>query len=61
MYKNDSILENLNIFFSNKNNTDILINVLNNKFNISLRIIDWFATNYCKKNNNGGIIMMQDL
>ena len=51
MYKNDSLLENLNIFFSNKNNTDILINVLNNKFNISLRIIDWFVTNYCKKNN----------
>ena len=51
MYKNDLLLENLNIFFSNKNNTDILINVLNNKFNISLRIIDWFVTNYCKKNN----------
>ena len=51
MYKNDLLLENLNVFFKNKTNTDILINVLNNKYNISLRIIDWFVTNYCKKNN----------
>ena len=49
MYKNDLLLENLNVFFKNKTNTDILINVLNNKYNISLRIIDWFVTNYCKK------------
>ena len=51
MYKNDLLLENLNVFFKNKTNTDILINVLNNKYNISLRIIDWFVTNYCKKKN----------
>jgi len=39
--------------YFNKNplNIEYLINILNNKFQISLRIIDWFVTNYSKKNN----------
>ena len=40
-----------NLFFENEGNKKILINILNNNFNISLRIIDWFVTNYCKKYN----------
>ena len=53
MYKNELLLENLNKFFDDEKNKQILIDVLNNKYNISLRIIDWFVTNYCKKYNTG--------
>ena len=38
-------------FNKNPENIEYLINILNNKFQISLRIIDWFVTNYSKKNN----------
>ena len=51
MDKNNLLLDKINLFFENENNKTILINILNNKYNISLRIIDWFVTNYCKKNN----------
>ena len=51
MNKNNLLLDKINLFFNNENNKNILINILNNKYNISLRIIDWFVTNYCKKNN----------
>ena len=27
----------------------LLIDIFSNNYNISLRIIDWFVTNYCKK------------
>ena len=51
MFKNDLLLEKLNKFFDIEKNKQVLIDVLNNKYNISLRIIDWFVTNYCKKYN----------
>jgi hypothetical protein len=38
-------------FFTNKYNLDKLINILSGESVISLRLIDWFVTNYCKKNN----------
>tara|TARA_B000000475_G_C15959447_1_gene432308 strand:- start:449 stop:958 length:510 start_codon:yes stop_codon:yes gene_type:complete len=53
MFKNDLLLEKLNKFFDIEKNKQVLIDVLNNKYNISLRIIDWFVTNYCKKYNIG--------
>lgn len=49
--KEDLLKINLNLYFNNKEKKKILINILNNSYNISLRIIDWFVTNYCKKNN----------
>ena len=49
--KEDLLKKTLNIYFNNTDNKNILINILNNTYNISLRIIDWFVTNYCKKNN----------
>ena len=48
------LLEPLNKFYSNKNNLDELLIILNHKKKktkkkLSLRLIDWFVTNYCKK------------
>lgn len=49
--KNNLLMDKINLFFENETNKNVLINILNNKYNISLRIIDWFVTNYCKKYN----------
>ena len=49
--KNDLLMDKINLYFRDEKNKNILIDILNNKFNISLRIIDWFVTNYCKKYN----------
>ena len=49
--KEDLLKIKLRLYFNIKKNKNILINILNNSYNISLRIIDWFVTNYCKKNN----------
>lgn len=38
-------------FFYIKDNMDKLLDVVNGKSRISLRLIDWFVTNYAKKNN----------
>ena len=57
---NNILLEPLQSFYSNKKNLETLITILNNKNStiithndnikkISLRLIDWFVTNYCKK------------
>ena len=49
--KNKLLMDKITVFFENDINKNVLINILNNNFNISLRIIDWFVTNYCKKYN----------
>lgn len=38
-------------FFCQKKNINILLNILEGKSKISLRLIDWFVTNYSKKFN----------
>lgn len=38
-------------YFCIKNNIDKLQETVNNKNGVSLRLIDWFVTNYSKKNN----------
>jgi hypothetical protein len=49
--KQDLLMESLTTFFTNNNNIDFMIPIVNGNSNISLRIIDWFVTNYSKKNN----------
>ncbi len=56
---NNILLEPLKNFYSTKKNLELLVIILNNKNSniissnnqkkISLRLIDWFVTNYCKK------------
>lgn len=38
-------------FYNQKNNINKLLSVLNGENRISLRLIDWFITNYSKKHN----------
>ena len=36
---------------TNKHFKELLDNIINNKNSVSLRLIDWFITHYCKNNN----------
>ena len=45
------LLRKLNDFYNNKENIDELLPLIKGETKISLRIIDWFVTNYSKKNN----------
>ena len=47
--QNDLLLNNLLEFYKLNNNMDRMLNIINGESKISLRIIDWFATNYAKK------------
>jgi hypothetical protein len=38
-------------FYKNKENLNILLPIILQKTRLSLRSLDWFVTNYCKKNN----------
>jgi hypothetical protein len=49
--KKDMLMENLKKFFKVKKNFKILKDIIEGKNTISLRVIDWFVTNYCKKYN----------
>ena len=49
--KNDLLLSSLKKFYKTSNNYKRLLVILKNETKISLRIIDWFVTNYSKKNN----------
>jgi hypothetical protein len=50
--KQDILLIPITDFFSDPKNLDLLLGILiTGKYKISLRIIDWFVTNYSKKHN----------
>ena len=46
--KQDLLMESLTEFFTS-DNVDYMLPIVNGNSNISLRIIDWFVTNYAKK------------
>ena len=48
--QNDLLLNNLLEFYKVNDNMDKMLRIINGESKISLRIIDWFATNYAKKN-----------
>jgi len=43
------LLEKLMKYYKQNNNLTNMINIINGESEISLRIVDWFATNYSKK------------
>lgn len=47
--QNDLLLNNLMEFYKNDDNLDKMLKIITGKSKISLRIVDWFATNYAKK------------
>lgn len=50
--KQDILLIPISNFFSNPKHLDLLLGILiTGKYKVSLRIIDWFVTNYSKKYN----------
>lgn len=48
--QNDLLMENLSEFYKNIDNLSKFLSVVHGESTISLRIIDWFVTNYAKKN-----------
>ena len=47
--KNDLLLNNLMEFYKNEENMNKMLKIITGESKISLRIVDWFATNYAKK------------
>ncbi len=47
--QNDLLYHNLMEFYKNKEYLDRMLNIINGESKVSLRIVDWFATNYSKK------------
>ena len=48
--QNDLLLNKLLQFYNVNDNLDKALNIINGKSTISLRIVDWFATNFSKEN-----------
>ena len=48
---NDMLLLSLGKFYSTKENMAMLVDIIDGSFTVSLRLIDWFVTNFSKKNN----------
>jgi hypothetical protein len=47
--QNDLLLNKLMQFYCKDNNFEQMLEIINGQSKISLRIVDWFATNYSKK------------
>jgi hypothetical protein len=47
--QNDLLMRNLMEFYGNKENIHKMMNIINGESKISLRIVDWFVTNFAKK------------
>jgi hypothetical protein len=48
--QNDLLLNTLMDFYKKEDHLDKMLSIINGTTKISLRIIDWFSTNYAKKN-----------
>ena len=47
--QNDLLLNNLMTFFKNEDHVKKMLDIITGESRISLRIVDWFVTNYAKK------------
>jgi hypothetical protein len=58
--QNDLLMKNLLAFYDKNNNLEKMLKIINGESKISLRIIDWFSTNYAKKNFSVYTIIKHD-
>ena len=49
--KIDLLMSSLSKFYADEKNIDTLLPIVQGCSKISLRVLDWFVTNYCKKHN----------
>jgi len=47
--QNDLLMKNLTDFYKTHDNLSNMMGIINGESNISLRIVDWFVTNFAKK------------
>jgi len=57
--QDDLLLHNLMNFYDNQDHMKTIQTIVNGKSRVSLRIIDWFVTNYAKKYDTEYIIRMR--
>ena len=50
-HKQDLLMESLIKYYFNNKKINSILNIINGISTISLRVLDWFVTNYSKKNN----------
>jgi len=50
-HKQDLLMESLILYYYNNSNINSILTILHNRSDVSLRVIDWFVTNYSKKKN----------
>jgi hypothetical protein len=51
MSSSELLLLSLSKYYSRNNKLKILKDIIDNKSELSLRLIDWYVTNYCKQHN----------
>ena len=54
--KEELLMSSLTKFFTKESNIDHMLPIVNGNSKISLRIIDWFVTNFAKKNNTSYVV-----
>jgi len=54
--RSELLMSSLEIFFKKTENINKILPIINGTSKISLRVIDWFVTNYSKKNNTSYFI-----
>ena len=47
--QNELLLKKLMNYYSHEDNFNKMLSIINGESKISLRIVDWFSTNYAKK------------
>lgn len=47
--QNDLLMKNLTDFYADRNNLNKMMRIISGESRISLRIVDWFVTNYAKE------------
>ena len=48
--QNGLMLAKLTEFYNNNKNLELMLNIINGSSKVSLRLVDWFTTNYAKAN-----------